>query len=762
MNHSRSNRRFTVESLERRELMTVDPGWAFALSGPVLSDTSSDIALAPDGNLLVTGAFRGAIDFDPGAGAQSVTTNQNAQEGFVAKYTPERGLIWSNTFGGLNGGHEYSQSIGTDATGDVYIAGHTGTATPKFGSLSFTNQGSYDSFVAKIDGATGAYEWVRGIGGADSDLAFDLSVSPTGDVYVAGRYGGTVDFDPSPSGTFWLTSAGDFDAYFMKLDTNGNFQWARSFGGPTTNNGHRIVLDGEGNAYAAGTMRETTDFGNPGEPMVLEDTSPGFSNLFLVKLDEATGASVWARQADGDGRVSATRLAADGNGNLYLAGVFEVTATFGAGSPTLTSAGGEDGFISRWDTDGNFAWASHVAAGAGAGVSPGEINFDAAGDLLYPFAFEGTADFDPGVGVANLTSSDQADGAILKLHAADGSFASVKQIAGPGRTDVDVVIEDAAGNQYVNGYFENSVNMTTGETLTVSNTTGTFLGKIAVAAPTKFFVVDGTADNTHEYDAGGNRTDNYALNSANSNPRGAASNVAGDKVWVIDANKKVYVYNNAGGLLGSWTANGLSAPTGITTNGTDIWIVDSSTDKVYKYAGAATRLSGSQNAASNFNLNNQNGNATDLVTNGTNIWTVNSAASDKVFRYNMTGTLQGSWTIDSRNTSPTGITLDPASSSALWIVDNATDQVFAYAGATTRTSGSQSASIAVNLGLGNSDPQGIADPPAFAGQPLLTLEAQPTTKSTARHFAADHVFDALFGSMETPAPKRARRLATTR
>jgi hypothetical protein len=760
MFRSRKNRRFSLESLERRELMTADPGWAFALSGPVLSETGYDMAIAPDGNLIATGSFRGTVDFDPGPGIKSITTNQNSQEGYIAKYTPERGLIWSNTFGGVNGGHEYAYALGIDAAGDIYIAGASGAATPKIGGITLTSGGSYDILVIKVDGATGAYEWARNIGGVDSDLAWDLAVSPEGDVYVAGRYGGTVDFDPDPVGSYQLTAAGDFDAFFMKLDTNGEFEWARSFGGPTLNNGHRIVLGSDGHAYVGGTFRETTDFGNPGEAMLLEDASPGFSNLFLAKLDESTGASIWARQVDGSSRVAATRLAADSAGNVYLGGVFEGTAEFGAGSPTFVSAGGEDSFVSRWDTAGNFAWAAHVAAGAG-NTNPGELNIDAAGNLLYSFAFEGTADFDPGAGTANLTSVDGYDGAVLKLHS-DGSFASVKQISGPGTTHVDVVIEDAAGNQYVNGYFENSVNMTTGETLTVSNTTGTFLGKIAVAAPTKFFVVDGTADNTHEYDASGNRTDNYALTGANSNPRGAASNVAGDKVWVVDANKKVYVYNNAGGLLGSWTANGLSAPTGVTTNGTDIWIVDSSTDRVYKYSGAASRLSGSQSAASNFKLNNQNGNATDLVTDGANIWTVNSAATDKVFRYSMTGSLHGSWTIDSRNTSPTGITLDPASPSTLWIVDNATDQVFAYAGATTRTSGSQSASIAVNLGLGNSDPQGIADPPAVGGQSLLALDEQPTRASTAKQLAADHAIDALFASMETPAPKRARRLATTR
>ena len=73
----------------------------------------------------------------------------------------------------------------------------------------------------------------------------------------------------------------------------------------------------------------------------------------------------------------------------------------------------------------------------------------------------------------------------------------------------------------------------------------------------------------------------------------------------MDANKNVYVYSTSGALLGSWSAGGLSSSaqlTGIATDGTNIWLVDSYTDKVYKYTGAASRLSGSQSAASSFSL----------------------------------------------------------------------------------------------------------------------------------------------------------------
>ncbi len=208
---------------------------------------------------------------------------------------------------------------------------------------------------------------------------------------------------------------------------------------------------------------------------------------------------------------------------------------------------------------------------------------------------------------------------------------------------------------------------------------------------TKFYVVDdGTANRTYEYAATGPAIENYALNGDNTAPRGAASTAAGDRVWVVDADRKVYVYDASGGLLGSWTAGSMSSsatPEGIATNGTDVWIVDSKSDKVFRYAGAASRLSGSQNAASSFNLNSGNSAAKDIVTNGASLWVVNDTTTDKVFKYTIGGSLIGSWTIDSENAKPTGLTIDPANVSDIWIVDNGTDRVYQYSAAAARTFG---------------------------------------------------------------------------
>ena len=211
-------------------------------------------------------------------------------------------------------------------------------------------------------------------------------------------------------------------------------------------------------------------------------------------------------------------------------------------------------------------------------------------------------------------------------------------------------------------------------------------------------------------------------------------------MWVVDANKKVFVYDTVGGLLGSWTLGSLNnnaTVQGIATNGTDVWVVDSNADKVYNYAGAASRTSGSQNAASSFSLNTKGGNKspTDIVTDGTSLWVVDNSTVDKVFKYTTAGAFSSSWTITTAGaTSPTGITIDPTNVNHIWIVDNGTKRVYQYDYAANLPNGSNKAADAwFVLAAGNTNPQGIADPPL--PRDLLTNETTVLSESVSTEAA---------------------------
>ncbi len=269
---------------------------------------------------------------------------------------------------------------------------------------------------------------------------------------------------------------------------------------------------------------------------------------------------------------------------------------------------------------------------------------------------------------------------------------------------------------------------------------------------TKFYVVDdASADKTYEYQASGGAVENYGLNTGNTAPRGAASTAAGTTVWVVDANKKVYLYDTSGNIVGSWSAGGLqfnAQVEGIATDGKDVWLVDNQADRVYYYSGAASLTSGSPNATSSFSLNSGNKNAKDIVTDGNYLWVVNDSNNDKVFKYTVAGTYVGSWTISTSGAgSPTGITLDPANVSNIWIVDNGTDRVYQYNAAAGITSGSKSANSSFALAAGNTNPQGIADPtPPNSSRQLFSASMAPPVLSKAIDSAFTQLSDDLVRS----------------
>jgi hypothetical protein len=248
---------------------------------------------------------------------------------------------------------------------------------------------------------------------------------------------------------------------------------------------------------------------------------------------------------------------------------------------------------------------------------------------------------------------------------------------------------------------------------------------------TKFYVVDdATANRTFEYDSAGVPIENYALNSGNTTPRGLAMTAVGDKVWVVDAARRVYIYNTSGALLGNWALGTLATNAtveGIATDGTHVWIVDARSDRVYYYANAAARTTGTQTATSNFALTRGNAIPRDIVwgrqNNVSYLWVVDDTTTvDRVYRYTLNAsgvsTAVSSWAISTQNAAPTGIALDPANGVMdLWISDSATDRVYRYADGRTLTAPVLTSSFA--LGPGNANPQGIADPPPVAVESQL-------------------------------------------
>ncbi len=252
----------------------------------------------------------------------------------------------------------------------------------------------------------------------------------------------------------------------------------------------------------------------------------------------------------------------------------------------------------------------------------------------------------------------------------------------------------------------------------------------------KFFVVDATSSSNVQYAADGTPITSTPLNRLNTIPRGVATNATGTTFWVLDSSGDVFIYDRGGLLLGQWTPLKVGKPEGITVWGNDLWVVDPTADRVYRFTGGASLRTGRINFTSTFLLNRTNLNATDLVTDGTRIWVLDDTlATDRVFRYSSAGVFQGSWTLSPVGPTPSGITLDPTNVNHLWVVDSTTDRVYQYDGATALTAGAGTTSVSFPLASNNLNATGIADPRIGVTEVLVTTPVA----ANAPHAAAPRI-----------------------
>jgi uncharacterized protein (TIGR03437 family) len=157
---------------------------------------------------------------------------------------------------------------------------------PGGGVVSLISAGGEDAFVSKLN-SQGAFVWARRIGGADLQVGAAVAVDGSSNVYIAGLFRETTDFDPGAA-VFHLTAAGEDDAFVAKLTGSGNFVWARGMGGSLAEFGEGIAVNG-GNVYASGRFRGAGDF-DPSAG-VLNLTSAGEDDAFLLQLTSGSGGA---------------------------------------------------------------------------------------------------------------------------------------------------------------------------------------------------------------------------------------------------------------------------------------------------------------------------------------------------------------------------------------------------------------------------------------------------------------------------------------
>lgn len=359
-------------------------GVSSSVSGPGSTTTSTSVGGMGNSVSSGAGAMGGGDQAEGGGG-----TAPSAQP-------------WSRGAGTVQ--DDYAYSIATNSLGGVVTVGsYDGAMDWGSGSLTDAAAGYDDIFVVKHD-ADGTLRWSHGFGGPRSAYVRGVVIDGAGDVLIAGMFHYEIDFGSGPR-------TGFYQVFLTKLSgSTGAELWTRQWGDiNATNIALDLAVDAQGAIVVGGYYSSLIDFG--GGPLVTYGT--GDADAFLVKVDGA-GQHVWSQHFGGVGYDRIDAVAIDAQGNVYAAGRFEQSATFG-GTTFVADGGQFDGFLAKYDGAGQHQW-SKAFHGPFADSNCDEVSVDGGGNVFV--ACTGRDDYDFGGGPLVGPGGTGSDAFIAKFDAA--------------------------------------------------------------------------------------------------------------------------------------------------------------------------------------------------------------------------------------------------------------------------------------------------------------------------------------------------------
>ena len=328
--------------------------------------------------------------------------------------------------------------------------------------------------------------WAHAIGGTWYDIGTSIAVDKeNGDVYTAGYFYVTADFDTGP-GIFNLNT-NEYGAFITKTDTEGNFIWSKALSGTGYSSADAIALEqpGSGNIYTLGEFSGTIDF-DPG-PDIYNVTSDGGQSLFILKLNPK-GEFIWVRTIDGAYNESRNSIALDlsGSGDIYISSNFSHALVIDSGTEifNINKIGYDDIFITKLDSSGHFIWAKTIGGDPASAIFIKSIAFDPSidGGVYSTGHFFGTIDFNPGEEAHNITSRGVKDIFISKLDK-HGNFVWAKSMQGKNEeswaSGTSIVIDTSEnGGIYTTGDFWKTTDFNPGDGTFNLTDGGIFISKL--------------------------------------------------------------------------------------------------------------------------------------------------------------------------------------------------------------------------------------------------------------------------------------------
>ena len=280
-------------------------------------DLGRDLTISHDNNIFITGKI--------------FNNSKNSFDIFIAKYSEFGEQIWNTSWGGFS--NDAGMAIDIDTFENLYISGYTTNAS-----------GNIEAVIVKFNGE-GSYQWNRTYGKQGYDVANGLVINKTGDLFVVGSIETSGNFDDifllnydkegnlKAERTF--TGADSDVAYDVSLDSNGNVfivGYTSSFGVETRSGlllKYNNALNLEYSQVWGSTLQD--DFYSvvidSGEEILIGGNTQNWGNggkdMALLKFNGSTGDLLWNYTFGGNENDMCYSIAQDKKENIYLVGYTE-------------------------------------------------------------------------------------------------------------------------------------------------------------------------------------------------------------------------------------------------------------------------------------------------------------------------------------------------------------------------------------------------------------------------------------------------------
>lgn len=364
-----------------------------------IKDNYASKILYKDGFLYVIGEYSSTAQF-----FNSIPkTGVGKRNGFLLKMDVAANILWIKTFEGNINEYVNIEDVYIDKNDYIYLCGDfSGSLDLDPGtSISTVNSnGDNDAFVLKLT-SVGDFLWGKSYGGAGTDYADRLIIDAIGNIYIGGSFEGTVDFNPGAAINNFLSN-GVYDIYILKLSTNGNYNWCKTFGGSAYENFKQLGIDKNNNLIISGSFQSSNIDFDPGAGVVIKNCNGG-TDAFLMQLNSA-GNFQWLKTIGGIGYDAITDFTLDSLGKFYITGYFSdiVDMDPGNGVKKITSNGNSDIMFIKLDENVDFVAVQSI----------GGTDFDQANcimllndGILTGGFFKGNIDLDPNTGIKTETGN---------------------------------------------------------------------------------------------------------------------------------------------------------------------------------------------------------------------------------------------------------------------------------------------------------------------------------------------------------------------